>query len=269
MNNQQIIDTLKEPSNFSLMSAWETKFVSDVSERYAKSKRLSPAQRAILDKTLNRVLDVKNGNIVVDTTFIGEIDNLINTIGSSGEYYQIALPSFKQQLEAGKTLTENQMKIVEQAKRFAVDNKEIQENWNEEKKQKFDIACRYYSKTPYFTRVIKNWNAEDNYIPNCDDYEKMTNNKYFVKVFNNWNEKPKFNNGQLVRITSTRSFHACSLANVPYDRGNTKAIYCGFVVSSNSDIPIAKKGGKIYKVLMFGSTTPINIEEAELRFHKI
>lgn len=269
MNNQQIIDILNDTANSCFMNEWETKFVSDVSSRYAKNKRLSPAQRAILDKTLNRINDVKNGNLVIDTNFIAEVNNLISDIGDTNQYYQKILPSFKQQLESGKTLTENQLKIVEQAKNFAVQNASHKSDWSEDKKEKFDIVCRYYSGSPYFKRVVDSWKTEENYIPNSDDYDKMVNNKYSVKVLNNWYEQPKFSNGQVVRITDKFSAYACRDAKIPYQREDPNAVYCGFVVSSNSGTPAPRKGGKMYKILMFGSNNPINVYESELRKHKI
>lgn len=269
MNNQQIIDILNDTANSCFMNEWETKFVSDVSSRYAKNKRLSPAQRAILDKTLNRINDVKSGNLVIDTNFIAEVNSLINSVGNSNSYYQRILPSFKQQLESGKVLSENQLKIVEQAKNFVSENTAHKNDWSEDKKQKFDIVCEYYSGTPYYSKVVKSWKTEENYIPNSDDYEKMVNNKYSAKILNNWYEQPKFSNGQLVRVSDKFSAYACRDAKIPYQPQDKNVVYCGFVVSSNSGTPAPRKGGKMYKILMFGSTTPINIYESELRKHKI
>jgi hypothetical protein len=269
MNNQQIIDILNDTANSCFMNEWETKFISDVSSRYAKNKRLSPAQRAILDKTLNRINDVKNGNLVIDTNFIAEVNNLISDIGDSNQYYQKILPSFKQQLETGKILSENQLKIVEQAKTFVVQNTAHKIDWSEDKKEKFDIICKYYSGSPYFKRVVDLWKTQENYIPNSDDYEKMVNNKYSVKVLNNWYEQPKFSNGQVVRIADKFCSYACRDAKIPYQREDPNTVYCGFVVSSNSGTPAPRKGGKMYKVLMFGSNNPINVYESELRKHKI
>jgi hypothetical protein len=197
------------------------------------------------------------------------VNNLISDIGDSNQYYQKILPSFKQQLETGKILSENQLKIVEQAKTFVVQNTAHKIDWSEDKKEKFDIICKYYSGSPYFKRVVDLWKTQENYIPNSDDYEKMVNNKYSVKVLNNWYEQPKFSNGQVVRIADKFCSYACRDAKIPYQREDPNTVYCGFVVSSNSGTPAPRKGGKMYKVLMFGSNNPINVYESELRKHKI
>jgi hypothetical protein len=267
MNAPEMINFLKDENNKAHLTDWENRFVADFSARYDKNKRCSPAQRQVLDKMINRINLLASGQMVVDNNLVAKIDDLIAKY-SNHDYYGNILFSFKQQVLTGKTLTENQMKVVEQAEIKFAKNEEFLPTWDDEKKSKFEMAVKFYKETPYYSNIVKNFYSREEYIPTLDEYNKVVENKYFVRIWDNWTSEPKYKKGQVVTIRSgtVSAFTIRNSAKLPQD-DNGKLL--AFVVDSNVDVPKAVKGGKIYKVLFFGSSTPINLQESVLKIAKM
>lgn len=70
--------------------------------------------------------------------------------------------------------------------------------YDAEKKRKFDLAVQMYSKTNYFTDVVKKAKEDPNYIPSELTYKKVVDNRYAKGYIANADAPPKFQKGDLV-----------------------------------------------------------------------
>jgi hypothetical protein len=77
------------------------------------------------------------------------------------------------------------------------------DNFTQEMREEFDIACSYYDKTGYFSNIVSEWRRDKQYIPPKNQYEKICHNTYAKRVIENRKTPAKFNNGDLVSARST------------------------------------------------------------------
>jgi len=270
--NQQMISFFGEKANFELLSDWEKRFVSDLKNK----TRITPRQRALLTKFYDRTVLVLSGNIQIDNATITRIQKLLSYSAlerSSMEWLKKMMISFEAQLKTGATLSENQLKVVEDLEKKVVEFNDWILNWDSEKLRKFTASVAYYENTSYFRSAVNDFKTKDNYIPDPTTFDKMVNNKYFGKIWECVNSTPKYAEGSVVCLRSTAPrWTIMTSAGFSRDQvmdGKFNLETKAFVIKANAGIPSkAVKNCMVYKILFFGSSKPVYVMENQIRTAK-
>lgn len=125
-------------------------------------------------------------------------------------------------------------------------------SFDAEKRERFQIACKYYKTTRYFTDIVNFAHKNPNYIPTEKQYNNMCHNKYFEKALENYKTPPKFELADIVVFRDNRkSYH------------RDKSLVC--MIESISDEPSFYKGQRTYKLLIIGQEDNICVMEDEIK----
>lgn len=134
-------------------------------------------------------------------------------------------------------------------------------SFDDEKRKKFDFACKVYKDKGYWTLTVNQYERDSTFIPNENSFNKMTQNKYFKGYWEAWHSDPKFAVGDLVT-----------------GRDHTlvgRYMEIGMIMKINSKYPENYgKGSKVYEILVLSSKLPhragkaINEEEKNLKNKK-
>ena len=192
------------------------------------------------------------------------INNTIGRISIAGDETSWDfgfLESLKEQMEKGSTLSPRQTELLGEIEGRWSDEALAaratwQNEWNEEKAEKFAIALRYYQKTGYYSNIVHKYmlhTGEIGGIPLEKEYNKLVLNKYAAGVIRNIQSEGKF------PVGSTAAFRA----NLYGSFGNKPV-----VILKHGDAEYAlshAKGAKPVQVLPIGSSEPIWTEERCLK----
>ena len=138
------------------------------------------------------------------------------------------------------------------------------------------ICAEYYAHTGdyYHYTSKKVLNDRDGHVLAKEEFNRMCANKYAHAVIKSWTSEPAYHVGQLVQIRKTNRLDMCrdkwgnvissqyKLHKKAMEGENVTAV----VLESNA-APVyrAIKGGKVYKILPFGSTTPVYACEKDIK----
>ncbi len=169
--------------------------------------------------------------------------------------------SIRTQLLGGRELSERQRESLEKIKDKYNDEAMNARNawkagWDETKAERYSVVVRYYARTGYFVKQVRDAQADPSAIPTMDDYERLTENKFAKKVLNAWFASPRFPAGSMVSLGAGATWTA------------RQACPTGMavVVATNAEVPSsAARGAKVYKLLPVGSARTIICEERALK----
>ncbi len=201
-------------------------------------------------------------NIIHNDNFIDRIKSVIekNTDVRSDQF----LRSLEEFANKNKGLTEKQIKCFERIESHFSPQTIIKcdkwlKDFDDKKRQNLLICVEYYKNTPYnFDGLIQKIIADKTIVPTEEQYNKIVMNQYAQKVLMSTNDPPKFPKDTLVQIKK-------ETGSVPVQLRGQMA----FVLQPNSSpVKNAAKGTKRYKILPFGATQPIEVEERNLKYVK-
>lgn len=183
------------------------------------------------------------------------------------------LTSIKEQFVKNNKLSLKQIQMFEkiEAEQAETPEKiEFKNQWNKnpEMRERTIVVARIYQKlnekniTRYFNDLVHTLLNSENYIPTKEEYEKLVHNDYAVGYWNNYICQPKFSVGDTVELSATvKNDRQYRYAFEFFD----KAI----VLSNDKVLPATHgKGGKLYIILPYGKTKPIEIAEGFIKFAK-
>jgi hypothetical protein len=171
--------------------------------------------------------------------------------------------SLKDFYEQRGYLTAGQMTPFEKIEsRFSPGEKAKLEKWEQEFRTQHlanaKILAQYYWKTGYWTTVASHILEDPDYVPPAFKWNKMSTNKYAQQVLRNVHDEPKFLRGTMVQLRS----------NVGKSQGThylqELRNRLAFVIEYDDANVGSSKGGKGYKILPMGYSTPISVLERDL-----
>ena len=121
--------------------------------------------------------------------------------------------------------------------------------------QESKILAQYYVKTPYKRDWHQSILDSAEFVPHRNLYMKMRNNKYAKIVLEETNRDPRFEDQSMIQI---RSNVGTTYDSKPIRKFRNRLC---FVINNNLPILNPVNGGKRYKVLPMGASSPILVEE--------
>lgn len=203
-----------------------------------------------------------NTNMVKDPGLLARIQKVSEKNGDPRSKDFIA--SLLEFAKKNEGLTKNQLSCFERLEsHFSPQAEERAKEWTatyDQTKRDLVIMCaEYYRHTPYsFDGIIKRILEEPDFIPTEEQFKKITANKYAQKVMTSTTAIAKYPKNSLVQIRKeAKGLPAPMLGRL------------AFVVQANSSpVRNAAKGAKRYKILPFGTTQTIEVEERHLKWGK-
>jgi len=203
-----------------------------------------------------------NTNMVKDPGLLVRIQKVSdkNTDQRSQEFINSLLTFCKK----NDGLTKNQLSCFERLESHFSPQAEEQakewiKNFDEVKRNLIKVCALYYQHTPYnFDGIIKRILNEPDFIPTEEQYKKITANKFAQKVMISTTSEPKYPKNSLVQIRKeARSIPVPMLGRLAF-----------VIQPDSSPVRNAAKGAKRYKILPFGTTQTIEVEERHLKWGK-
>jgi hypothetical protein len=202
------------------------------------------------------------------TTMLEQVNNLMGRIliaGDETSWDYGFLESISNQLNKGYTLSQRQEATIQQIQgRWSDEAMKARmswnQDWNDEKEEKFLIALRYYHRTGYYSNLVGKYLdrvTSNDYVvkgtPSMKEYNKIVENKYAAGVIANLQSKPRFEVGAAAVFRAN--------AEWPH-RGKT----C--IILKHGDVSKVRshaKGAKPVQVLVIGQAQPVWTEERYLK----
>jgi len=197
-----------------------------------------------------------------------QVNNIIGRIlifGEENSWDYGFLESIATQLNKGRSLSSAQEATIQQIQgRWSDEAMKARmswnQDWNDEKEEKFLIALRYYRRTGFYSNLVGKYLAINEAgersvkgIPSMKEYNKIVENKYASAVIRNLKEEPKF------AVGGAAVFRASAL-------GRRAGKTC--VILKYGDVERVKshaKGAKPVQVLVIGQAQPVWTEERFLK----
>ena len=187
----------------------------------------------------------------------------IQTLPTFDDWSRGFCESITDQMNRGRKLSEKQMQTLtnifarnspEEVEKYAQWQTTYDQVWAE----KAVVLCYYYEKqgVPYFSNVRSDIIAGK--IPARHSFMKMVTNKFAAKVLAEWSKEPRYPVGTSVIVRGTVDSNTV-------EAGLRKG---GVVLTTNEPIVTSASGSKCYKVLPYGSATPILIEERYIKLYR-
>lgn len=125
-------------------------------------------------------------------------------------------------------------------------------SYDDEKRNLFELAVRYYFLTPYFRELVTRAKKDPSFIPSQKQFEAMCKNKYFIRAMEYYNQPPKYNYGDLVVFRKSRL--------------RSENLIC--MVEHISPEPSFTKGARTYKLLVLGQEDSMTVAEDEIKLYR-
>ena len=187
----------------------------------------------------------------------------IQTLPTFDDWSRGFCESIMDQMNRGRKLSEKQMQTLTNI--FAQNSPEEVEKYNQWQTtykqiwaEKAMVLCYYYEsqRVPYFSKV-----RDDIMLgrtPARHSFMKMVSNKFAAKVLAEWSKEPRYPVGTSVIVRGTVDSNTV-------EAGLRKG---GVVLTTNEPIVNSASGSKCYKVLPYGSATPIVTEERYIKLYR-
>ena len=260
-----------------LLSDKDRAFLESLLSSYRSSGVLTPGRRACLENMEARVAEAKINPPSTDEELLARIQALIST-GKLNSWGLSFANSVLSQVKVGRTLSANQISTISRLADEIKDQSSFSANYSDEDRALFARAIAYYRQTEYFSPVVAAFDADPNYVPSKGIFVQLTENSYFKRVLASEAEEAKFSEGDIVSLNkaignSTRGRVlvrevANKLGLDPYKLIDPSTIRGMILVSDAAPVKSAVRGAKLYSVLWFGLSAPMNIEERDLRRSK-
>ena len=182
------------------------------------------------------------------------------TLPRGTEAFLQSILSFHELNDEITSRQEEALKRVE--RRHSPENIEAHKEWvanysDDHRKVAKICAVYYYNQGHYFYDTAHRVLSEPDFIPTEKKYRAMCENKYAIKILASTLADPKYPVGTFVNHRASCPHHV-RVALVGGKAGMVLATDTGPVLS-------AAKGGKRYKILPIGSSTPIEAEERHIK----
>lgn len=253
-----------------LLTERDRSFLDSLLSSYLRSGSLTAGRRAALEKVEARIQNAALNGISVDTSTQTRLETLISG-GGLDTWATSFVNSLLSQIKVGRILSSAQTAHLEKLENKLAASRVFASSFTDEQRALFSRAVEYYRSTSYFTNVVQDFDANPAFVPSQHVFEKMTNNPYFKKVVEAQDAAPKFAEGDLVglskAITNTyagrgiMSEIASLLGMAGREALKTSALRGMVLVNDGLTVVSSVRGAKRYKVLFFGASTPILIEE--------
>ena len=254
-----------------LLTERDRAFLDSLLSSYRRSGSLTPGRRDALAKVEARVSAAKANPPSTDAILLARIESLVSTgkLNSWGLSFSNSLLS---QVKVGRALSANQVNTLVKLENEIKDQAAFSQSFSVEDRDLFARAVNYYRSNGYFGNVIAAFDADPNYVPSSVIFAKMTGNAYFKKVLEAQEAPAKFAEGQFVGLSSTITNStagrgvlvqiANSLGSTYIQVEGTRKVLRGMIlVNEGLTVVSAVRGAKPYKVLFFGASKPVLVEE--------
>jgi len=260
-----------------LLSDKDRAFLESLLSSYRSSGVLTPGRRACLENMEARVAEAKINPPSTDEELLARIQALIST-GKLNSWGLSFANSVLSQVKVGRTLSANQISTISRLADEIKDQSSFSANYSDEDRALFARAIAYYRQTEYFSPVVAAFDADPNYVPSKGIFVQLTENSYFKRVLASEAEEAKFSEGDIVSLNKAIGNSArgrelmrqisSKLGLDPYKLIDPSTIRGMILVSDAAPVKSAVRGAKLYSVLWFGLSAPMNIEERDLRRSK-
>lgn len=268
---------LNEIINSGVLSDRDVDFARSLLAYYNAKKVLTAGRRQWVDNLEAKVASLRANPPVVNGNLLASVEALA-AVPTRTTWERDVLTSFASQIKQGRDLSPKQFAIVERLTLADADNAVW--TFGPAEKDAWNKVIGYYRHNqPYFSDVVAAVDGDPNYIPTKRTYEKVTGNKHAALVLAQHNADPKFEPGDVVSFSKniTSTYRAIALRNklrglLP-DKNAAPGYFdhaslSGLVLSIDPLIVSAARGTKRYSVLVFGASTPIVVEERDLKLDK-
>ena len=251
-----------------MITEWEKRFSTDLIRRLDRKRSLSIGQRRTLDKVekslAERVIQSKKPNKLGD-----EIKTLIE--GAENGSFTLTpwqlniMKSFRVQVLRGATLSDKQMKILDQIRDASnpVNAAEWVKEYNESYKESADKLYQIYKNSQYWQNV---WiSIGSGKVPDKTRFLRMFRHNRIQGLLHNMTVVPKYSVGDYM---TTRSNANVNMWKYRRKNADTGAMSIPFlhILKVNPTLPKTyAKGGNTYLVNPVGTMDTIVVEERDLR----
>ena len=260
-----------------LLTERDRAFLESLLSSYRSSGALTAGRRSALAKVEARISEAKVNPPTIDTSSITRVESLIST-GKLNSWGLSFANSVLSQAKVGRALSDNQLATIAKLEGEIKDQAAFSQSFTVEDRALFARAVAYYRSTGYFSNVIAAVDADSNYVPSKAIFAKMTENSFFKRVLAAEQAEAKFSEGDIVTISSVTGNSARGRELVreiklkmgidPYKSHGSNQIRGMILVSDAAPVKSPVRGAKLYSVLWFGLSAPMNIEERDLRRSK-
>ena len=260
-----------------LLTERDRAFLESLLSSYRSSGALTAGRRSALAKVEARISEAKVNPPTIDTSSITRVESLIST-GKLNSWGLSFANSVLSQAKVGRALSDNQLATIAKLEGEIKDQAAFSQSFTVEDRALFARAVAYYRSTGYFSNVISAVDADPNYVPSKAIFAKMTENSFFKRVLAAEQAEAKFSEGDIVTISSVTGNSARGRELVreiklkmgidPYKSHGSNQIRGMILVSDAAPVKSPVRGAKLYSVLWFGLSAPMNIEERDLRRSK-
>lgn len=217
--------------------------------------------------------------IVIDKDVTPRIENLLPKVKE--ERTKEFLASLLESVGRWGKLTERQQEAFDRVEynhsdEGIAEREAWREVYHEGLREDTLIAAKYYvymahhSHTRYFEEAANRILDNPDYIPSRKLHEKMVLNKYAQKIIEQTRTEPKYVEGDCVMMRGSNGSLYASKTRA-YTSNNKRVwknypIDHAFIVVDNK-LPCVKavKGGRMYKVLPFGDSDILEVEERQIK----
>ena len=251
-----------------LINEWEKRFSTDLIRRLDRKRSLSIGQRRTLDKVekslAERVIQSKKPNKLGD-----EIKTLIE--GAENGSFTLTpwqlniMKSFRVQVLRGATLSDKQMKILDQIRDASnpVNAAEWEKEYNESYKESADKLYQIYKNSQYWQNV---WiSIGSGKVPDKTRFLRMFRHNRIQGLLHNMTVVPKYSVGDYM---ATRANASVNMWKYRRKNADTGAMSLPFlhILKVNPTLPKTyAKGGNTYLVNPVGTMDTLVFEERDLR----
>jgi len=263
--------------NSGLLTERDRSFLESLLSSYRSSGALTAGRRSALAKVEARISEAKVNPPTIDASSITRVESLIST-GKLNSWGLSFANSVLSQAKVGRALSDNQLATIAKLEGEIKDQAAFSQSFTVEDRALFARAVTYYRSTGYFSNVIAAVDADPNYVPSKVIFAKMTENSFFKRVLAAEQEPAKFSEGDIVSLNkaignSARGMELMrqirhKLGLDPYTARSPSEIRGMILVSDAAPVKSPVRGAKLYSVLLFGLSAPMNIEERDLRRSK-
>ena len=272
VSGKEVGDRIGKAQASSDLTDWEKNFLQSLAKQFRKRKSLSAKQDNLLQKIEDKLAQKASG-VDPQAAVVKRIGAVLAEPNLT-EWEKNFLSSIKDQAKQ-RPLSFRQVQSFEKIEcKFSDDAKKARAEWesnfDDEKKKIWKAVIGYYSRTNaasytarYYATSVAVTEANPDYIPSPEEWEKVTQNKYAKRVIAAVFDPPKFAVGDLVCIRSNfrQTYWKAINSNQLLNPGD----YVLIIDNKCSEIRSAAKGAKVYKVLPVGQVAPVEIEERFLK----
>ena len=151
----------------------------------------------------------------------------------------------------------------------AEDNTAFAKVFTEEQREKYRVACEYYSTTVYYGSAIREYREQvalgtfSSFVPSAKSFVALVENKYFAKIWAAFRAVPRFHCGDLVVAKKYLVKGINRVTN--YNAYNDIAL----ILKADPQTPLSPAvGSKLYLVRSLASGKELLVEERHLKVLK-